>query len=87
MHLMTLDLTDRIVAVMEMAVEVQNHFSMRNLDESANSGDVHQSLNSSFPHDFGNTFPHTCVCVCVTRLTIQYLLKSRYYRVIIRQMS
>ena len=38
---MTLDLTDRIMGVMEMtvmemAVEVQNHFFMRNLDESAN---------------------------------------------------
>ena len=61
---MTLDLTDRTAVVMEMAVEVQNHFSMRNLGESANQGDMHQSRNSSFPHGSGNTFPHTCVCVC-----------------------
>jgi len=60
---MTLDLIDRIVAVIEMAVEVQNHFSMRNTGESANQRDMHQSLNISFPHDSGNTFPHTCVCV------------------------
>ena len=60
---MTLDLTDRIAAVMEMAVEVQNHFSMRNSSESANQGDMHQSPNSSSPHSSSNTFPHTCVCV------------------------
>ena len=65
MHQMTLDLTDRIAVVMEMAVEGQNQFPMRNSGESANQGDIHQSLNSSFPHSSGNTFPHTRVCVCV----------------------
>ena len=56
---MTLDLIDRNADVM-----VWNHFPMRNSGESANQGDMHQSPNSSFPHGSGNTFPHTCVCVC-----------------------
>ena len=82
MHQKTLDLTDRNAAMMEMAVEMQNRFSMRNLDESANQGDMYQSPNSSFPHDSGNTFPHTCVCVCVTGLVTPPLLelpKKRSY--------
>ena len=50
---MTLDLTDRIAIVMEMAIEVHNHFSMRNSGDYENQGGTCWNLGCTL----GNSFP------------------------------
>ena len=52
MHQMTLDFTDRIAAMMEMAVEVQNHFSMRNLGDYGNQGGTCWNLGCTLGNSF-----------------------------------